>query len=154
VSSAVIDDQSLRAIALADPVPTLSAQLGGQSIWTTFGWYHRLCMGFARPEGAGRLGGVLASMPRARRRQAIAAVAELPDDVNILSGRVIAWPMAVLRQRHAPAIRLNFLAAEPLAAATLLGPEAVIVIAEGNVPPSLAAAAEREGIPVRTVPMG
>jgi hypothetical protein len=72
---------------------------------------------------------------------------------NIVWGREVAWPTAVLRHRDAPAIRLNLLTAEPLAAAGLLGDDAVIVIADGNVPPSVAAAAEHEGIPVRTVSM-
>ena len=63
----------------------------------------------------------------------------------------VGRPMARIRHQYAPAIRLNLLAAEPLAVAGLLGADTIVVIAEGNVPPSLAAAAVRAGIPVHTV---
>jgi hypothetical protein len=153
VSQAVVDDHALRALLSEDVPGPLGDTVAGRTVWTTFAWYHRLCLSLTNISRPGVLSGPVVSLPPAERRRTIAAAAALPEWIGMFSGRDVAWPMAKLRHDHAPAIRLNLLAAEPLAVAGLLGRNTIIVIAEGNVPPSLAAAAEGEGIPVQTVSM-
>jgi hypothetical protein len=153
VSQALVDDRTLRSLLSRQAPSQLRALVDDRSIWTTLGWYHRLCLSLASLDRPGVLSAPVVALPMVQQSKAIDAVANLPHWVGLLPGRDVGWPMAVLRHKHAPQIRLNFLAAEPLAAAAVLGRDTVIVIAEGNVPPSLAAAAEHEGIPVRTVPM-
>jgi hypothetical protein len=70
---------------------------------------------------------------------AIEGVTRLPDSIELLSLRELAWPMARLVN---DGVRLNLMSLEALAAAQHLGAELCLAIADEN-PPLLAAAEAR-----------
>lgn len=134
----VVDDQ------------VLSAELRGQHLiddprlFTTGLWYVRLCQAVMRAQG-GALSAPFADLPAPLGVQALAAVLGLPDRIGLLSLRELGPAMGELAGRH----QLNVLAREALAAALAL--DAGLVLAHRNVSPQLAAAADREGVPVTVV---
>ena len=94
-----------------------------------------------RIEPVGAVAGLPDELQAAFRAQLIA----LPPDVEILSLRELAWPMAELQARHRAAGRpLSATMVEALAAAHTL--HVGIAVSAGDVGPSLQAAAESDGI--------
>ena len=71
---------------------------------------------------------------------------ELPETINLISLRELAWPIA---QLLSDGVRLNLMSLEALAAAEQLGAEICLAIADEN--PQLIAAAQQRGIPTRLV---
>ena len=76
------------------------------------------------------------------------ALLELPDDVGLVSLRVLGPLMADLVERH----RLNALSLEALAAGLHL--DAAIAIARGSENPTLIDAAKVEGVAVHIIATG
>lgn len=89
-----------------------------------------------------RLGDVDASIAA----EAIAAVIDLPDTIELLSLRSLGWPMAGLVHDGA---RLNLLSLEALAAARHLSAEICLAELDDNEP--LRSVARRFGVPVRSI---
>jgi hypothetical protein len=70
----------------------------------------------------------------------------LPDEIEILPLRQLAWPLALLQTRHRSEGRpLSAAMAEALAAAQSLG--GAIAVSSRDIGPNLKAAAERDGVP-------
>jgi hypothetical protein len=109
---------------------------------TTGSWYYRLCGALQEPEIAGALSGPVAQLPTALLSAVIERVVRLPEEIQLLSMRELAWPASALGRRHG----LNLLAAEALGAA--IAGRAAIATAGPNLPPRLAAAADLEGVRV------
>ena len=76
----------------------------------------------------------------------MAAVAELPEDIELVSLRALAWPMGELV--HA-GTRLNLLSLEAVAAARHLRAELCLAEADDNEPLRIAAGAL--GVPLRVI---
>ena len=76
----------------------------------------------------------------------LGSVVDLPDTIDLISLRDLAWPMAELV--HAGA-RLNLLSLEALAAAQLVSAEICLADVDDNAP--LRSAASAVGVTVRTV---
>lgn len=74
----------------------------------------------------------------------IAAVVDLPDNIELLTLRTLGWPMAELVRSG---IRLNLLSLEALAAARHLEAEICLAAADQNRP--LLEAAQVQSIPIR-----
>jgi hypothetical protein len=129
-SALVIDDHLLLRVLLDDEPPALRP--AGATIATTGLWYHRLCRALADATVVGA--------------NVLAAVIELPESIELLSLRVLGWPMGDLV--HAGA-RLNLLSLEALAAARHLSAEICLAAADDNEP--LRSAAADFGVVVRTV---
>jgi hypothetical protein len=114
VSVALIDDQILGAVLRGStPRPLRRRQLA-----TTGYWYVRLCQ--AVLSAADRPGALLApftTLPPQQRERALAALLELPEEIELISLRTLGPVIGHLRQRH----NLNALASEALAAAVVLG---------------------------------
>jgi len=72
-------------------------------------------------------------------RAAIKAVTRLPDSIDLLSLRELAWPMARL---VGEGVRLNLMSLEAPAPAEHLGAELCVAVADEN-PPLLEAAQAR-----------
>ncbi|HVF76609.1 MAG TPA: hypothetical protein VM938_16350 [Acidimicrobiales bacterium] len=138
---ALVDDQVLGAV-LRGSTPRA---LRRRQLATTGYWYVRLCQAvLTAAERPGTLAAPFASLPAAQRRRAVAALVELPDEIELLSLRTLAPDIGMLRQRHA----LNVLGTEALAAAIAL--DATVYLSTPS--PLLEQALAAEGRPVHHVP--
>lgn len=141
----LVDDHLLvRTLAGVPPGPVPPARRAG-ALWTTGLWYYRASRALQSPTITGALSGELADLSPWARRQAMGAVARLPDDVGLLSLRELVPLMAELSNAH----RLNALSLEALAAAVYL--EAEVLVALENDGPSLRAAVTSSGLAYTTV---
>jgi hypothetical protein len=119
VTVALIDDQVLGAV-LRGSTPRALRRF---ELATTGYWYVRLCQAvLAVAHRRGVLSGPFTDLPIGLRERAIAAVLELPEEIDLLSLRQLAPDIGSLRQRHA----LNILGMEVLAAAIRLHAEVVL----------------------------
>ncbi len=113
---------------------------------TTGLWYHRLCRALADDTIIGSMSRRLGAVDDAVATDVVGAVIELPDIVELVSLRQLAWPMAELVHTG---VRLNLLSLEALAAARQLTAEICLAEQDANGP--LREAASILGVDVRTV---
>ena len=114
-------------------------------IATTGLWLFRLLSSFADPKVRGKLSGPVAALPTHLQASFRSQVVALPSEIEVLSLRDLAWPMAELQASHRAAGRnLSAAMVEALAAAHRLG--ASIAVSQVDVGPNLRAAAEVEGL--------
>jgi hypothetical protein len=119
VSVALVDDQVLGAV-LRGSTPRALRRF---ELATTGYWYVRLCQAvLGATDRAGVLSGPFAELPDELRDRAVAAVLELPEDIELVSLRELAPDIGRLRRHHS----LNILAIEVLAAAIHLDAEVVL----------------------------
>jgi hypothetical protein len=133
----VLDDHLLLRILLEDEPAELRP--GGARIFTTGLWYHRLCRSLSNRNVAGVFSSALGNADPSVATAAIEAVTRLPDSIELVSLRDLAWPMARLVDEG---IRLNLMSLEALAAAEHLEAELCLDVADEN-PPLLEAARAR-----------
>lgn len=148
MSRVVVDDHLLRDVLTGER----ARDLGGiaSSLATTGLWLFRLSSSFANPRAAGKLSAPVAGLPVERQGQFRALLTALPDDIEVLHLRQLAWPMAEMQHRHRVlGHHLSAAMVEALAAAHELG--AVIAVSEHDVGPALRAAAEHDGIGFHTL---
>ena len=117
----LLDDQTLAALLRGEDEPP------NDDVFTTGHWYLRLCQAVVRGAGGVPSGPVL-SLPAERRARALAAILELPEEIGMLSWRVVAPMMA--NQLDGAGRGLNLASREALAVATMLNAE--VVMAPGN----------------------
>lgn len=142
MTTLLLDDHLLLRVLLgSEPVQLRPA---GAALATTGLWYHRLCRALATDEVIGSLSGRLGGISSSAATAVLADVVDLPDTIQLLSLRELAWPMAGLLRAGA---RLNLLSLEALAAAHQLGAEICLAEQDDNVP--LRTAAAELGVPVR-----
>lgn len=142
--SKVVDDHLLLAILLDDEPADLRPR--GARVYTTGLWYHRLCRALTDRAVRGVFSERLGAADDAVAARVIEAVTSLPDTIDLVSLRDLAWPMARLA---AEGVRLNLMSLEALAAAEHLGAELCMAPADEN--PQLLAAAQSRGRPTRLV---
>ncbi len=140
----VIDDHLLLRVLLDDEPASLRPP--DTQLFTTGLWYHRLCRAVSTSTVLGSLSRMLGDADPATSGVAIRAVMELPDSVGLMSMRELAWPMAALLD---DGVRLNVMSLEALSAAMELGAELCLASADAN--PTLLAAANAQGVPVRLI---
>jgi hypothetical protein len=138
----VVDDHILLRILLDDEPRDLRP--GGARVFTTGLWYHRLCRSLGDRSVAGSFSRVLGRAEPAVADAAIEALTRLPDSIDLLSMRELAWPMA--RLIH-DGVRLNLTSLEALAAAEHLEGELCLAVLDEN--PPLVTTAEARTTPVR-----
>jgi hypothetical protein len=144
LSVVLIDDHLLLRVLLDDEPEALRQT--GWAIATTGLWYHRLCRALANDRVVGSLSRRLGTVEPAVARGVLGAVVQLPETVELVSLRSLAFPMGALVRSG---VRLNLLSLEALAAAEHLGAEICLAAADDNDP--LRAAASDAGVAVRTV---
>jgi hypothetical protein len=143
VTTVVIDDHLLRDVLVGDRPP----DLGGlaTSLATTGLWLFRLSSAWAAPEVLGKLTATVAALAVDQQELFRARLVALPDEIELLPLRQLAWPMALLQHRHRTEGRpLSAAMAEALTAAQALG--AAIAVSRHDVGPSLKAAAEHDQV--------
>lgn len=133
----VVDDHLLLRILLDDEPPELRPS--GGRVFTTGLWYHRLCRSVGDRSVVGVFSRSIGSAEPRVAAAAIGAITRLPDSIDLLSLRDLAWPMARL---VGDGVRLNLMSLEALAAAERLEAELCLGVADEN-PPLLAAAQAR-----------
>jgi hypothetical protein len=143
VARVVIDDHLLRDVLAGDRSP----DLGGlaTSLATTGLWLFRLSSAWAAPEVLGKLTAPVAALPADQQELFRARLVALPDEIELLPLRQLAWSMALLQHRHRIEGRpLSTAMAEALAAAHAL--HAAIAVSSHDVGPNLKAAAEHDDV--------
>lgn len=144
MSVVLVDDYLLLRILLDDEPPDLRP--AGTAIATTGLWYHRLCRALADNAVVGAMSKRLGDVDDELAAGVLASVIELPETIDLVSLRVLGWPMAELV--HAGS-RLNLLSLEALAAARHLSAEICLAESDNNDP--LRAAATSFDITIRSV---
>jgi hypothetical protein len=143
VTVALLDDHLLLQVLLAadEAEPFVDGELA-----TTGLWYHRLGRALLASPVLGAMSRRLGDVDEVLAAGAVSAVTTLPDDIELVSLRTLAGPMARLVAEGA---RLNLLSLEAIAAAEHLG--ATIHLAADDVNAPLVAEAGRRGIAVEVV---
>ena len=112
----VIDDQ-LSLATLSDAAPAeISTAVARGEVFTTGSWYYRLGRAVTAGSGTGALSGRFQALDEPVRRGVLASLEELPDEIGLLSLRVLVPVMQALAVTRP----LNFLNAEALGAALVL----------------------------------
>lgn len=144
MSVVLLDDHLLLRVLLEDEPDALRPT--GSAIATTGLWYHRLCRALANDRVTGSLSRRLGAVEPAVARGVLGAVVQLPETIEVVSLRTLAWPMGALVRRG---IRVNLLSLEALAAAQHLTAEICLASEDDNEPLRIAAGAI--GADVRTI---
>lgn len=120
----VIDDRLLLA-ALSGTAPAdITTALDRGEVFTTGSWYYRLGRAVTAGSGSGGLSGRFQALEEPVRRRVVGALEELPDQIGLLSLRTLVPVMQAL----AVSRPLNFLNAEALGAALLLGATIAVTV--------------------------
>ncbi|MGH9110503.1 MAG: hypothetical protein ACRDY3_13775 [Acidimicrobiales bacterium] len=144
MTTVVIDDHLLRDVLTGNRPPDLEGV--ATSLVTTGLWLFRLSSAWASPDVVGKLTAPVAVLSAGQQDLFRARLIALPDEIEVLPLRLLAWPMATLQHRHRSEGRpLSAAMAEALAAAQTLGGE--IAVSSQDVGPNLKAAAEHDGVP-------
>lgn len=141
MSPAVLDDHLLRDLMAGDVSAGLAEVLADHPPATTNLYLLRLCRSVVSARG-GRLTG---GWPEERRRALGARLVALPDHVELVPIRSIAYRMAEIVADH----RVSTLGAEAVAAAEHL--QAPLCVWEGDDGPAIRAASAAVGAPYRTI---
>lgn len=143
MGTVVIDDHLLRDVLTGERAPDLDVE--ASALATTGLWLFRLTSSLANPEVVGKLSAPVAALPPDQQQRFRAQLIALPEEVEVLHLRHLAWPMATLQQRHRRGgRRLSAVMLEALAAAQSL--HAAIAVSRHDVGPNLRAAAEHDRI--------
>lgn len=143
MGTVVIDDHVLRDVLTGERRPDLDGVATGLA--TTGLWLFRLSSSLSDPRAIGKLSAPVMGLPADLQAQFRAQLAALPEEIEVLHLRHLAWPMAQLQQRHRVlGHHLSAAMVEALAAAHQL--DAEIAVSRDDVGPGLRAAAEHDGI--------
>lgn len=112
----VIDDQLLLDALSGHARASISEPLERGEVFTTGCWYYRLGRAVSAGAGTGSLSRRFEALDPPTRTRALSALDELPEEIGLLSLRVLVPVMQALRVRRP----LNMLNAEALAVALLL----------------------------------
>lgn len=141
MTAVLLDDHLLRDW-LAGPDPALRRAVARSAVATTNLWFARLCK-----SAAGQGGGALLGSWSAEEREAlIAGLIALPDDIEIVTMKELAWRMGRLVQDHSA---LSTLGSEAVSAAEHLG--ASILVSSRDDGPGIRRACSSLRIRYRTV---
>lgn len=120
----VIDDQVLLAV-LSDTAPDdITAAVANGEVFTTGSWYYRLGRAVTAGTGTGALSGRFQALDISVRQRVRASLEDLPDQIGLLSLRVVVPVMQALAVTRP----LNFLNAEALGAALLLDASIAVTV--------------------------
>lgn len=144
MATVVIDDHLLRDVLTGNRPPDLEGI--ATSLATTGLWLFRLSSALASPHVADKLSAPVAALSAEQQDVFRARLVALPDEIEVLPLRQLAWPMALLQHRHrGQGHPLSAAMAEALAAAQALG--GAIAVSGQDVGPNLKSAAEHDHVP-------
>lgn len=142
MSRVILDDHLLRDLLAGGPSTELADVVATNRPATTNLYYLRLCKSVVSARGSALTG----SWAPEARRQLGRALVTLPDDIEILPMRTLAFRMAEL----AGTAPLSALGAEAIAAAESL--QAPLCVWDGDDGPHIRAVAAATGIGYTTIP--
>jgi len=149
VARLLIDDHLLRDVLTSRRPPDLGG-LSPDGVATTSLWLFRLCSSWADPKVRRKLSSPVGGLPPSFQAAFRSRLVSLPDEIEVLSSRELAWSMAELSVRHRAYGRdLPVTMAEALAAAWRL--RGGIAVCGADVDPNLKAAARADGIEFHTL---
>ncbi len=144
MTTVVIDDHLRRDVLVGRR--QLDLEGIATSLATTGLWLFRLSGAWAAPSVVGKLTGPVAALSAGKQELFRARLVALPDEIEVLPLRQLAWPMALLQHRHRSEGRpLSAAMAEALATAQAVG--GAIAVSGMDVDPNLKAAAEHDRVP-------
>ena len=120
----VIDDQLLLAVLSETAPDDITAAVGKGEVFTTGSWYYRLGRAVTAGTGTGALSGRFQALDVSVRQRVSASLEDLPDQIGLLSLRVVVPVMQALAATRT----LNFLNAEALGAALLLDASIAVTV--------------------------
>ena len=120
----VIDDQLLLAVLSNTGPADIVAAVAIGEVFTTGSWYYRLGRAVSAGTGTGALSGRLQALDESMRQRVLASLEDLPDQIGLLSLRVVVPVMQALAVTRP----LNFLNAEALGAALLLDASIAVTV--------------------------
>ncbi|MFT5203152.1 MAG: hypothetical protein ACI9C1_002549 [Candidatus Aldehydirespiratoraceae bacterium] len=141
MSHVVLDDYLLRDLLADAPAPALRRILRTREAATTNLYYLRLCRSVVSSNGGALTGRWAPTL----RRNLGRTLVQLPDEIRVVSMRVIGFDMAELANEHG----LSSLGAEAIASARIL--DAPLYVHETDDGPRIRATARAIGITYRTV---
>jgi hypothetical protein len=141
VTRALLDDHLLRDLLANDLSPDLAQLLKTNEPATTNLYLYRLCRSVVSAPG----GALTGSWPIEQRRDLGERLLTLPDSIDVVPIRLLAYRMAEISDAH----RVSTLGAEALAAALHL--EAPLCVWQGDDGPGIRAAAVALDTPYRTM---
>ena len=102
----------------------MTAAVANGEVFTTGSWYYRLGRAVTAGTGTGALSGRFQALDDSVRQRVMASLEDLPDQIGLLSLRVVVPVMQALAVTRP----LNFLNAEALGAALLLDASIVVTV--------------------------
>ncbi len=120
----VIDDQLLLAVLSDTASAAMTVSVANGEVFTTGSWYYRLSRAITAGTGTGSLSGRFQALEDSVRQRVRASLEDLPDEIGLLSLRVVVPVMQALTVTRP----LNFLNAEALGAALLLDASLVVTV--------------------------
>ncbi|MGH9023297.1 MAG: hypothetical protein ACRDV9_09400, partial [Acidimicrobiia bacterium] len=116
-SMLVVDDALLLSVLAGGAGAEIESAIGRGELHTTGSWYYRLGRALHDPRSSGSLSSAMAALPAERRARVLAGLDVLPPQIGLISLRHLVPVMARLPLDR----RVNFLTAEAVAAARMLG---------------------------------
>lgn len=141
MTSVVLDDHLLRDLLADDLSDDLGRLLQGREPATTNLYFHRLCRSVVSARG----GALTGSWSSERRRELGRRLLRLPDEMEMVPMRILAYRMAEIADAH----RVSTLGAEAAAAAEHLG--APLCVWEGDDGPAIRGAIAAVGADYRLI---
>ena len=120
----LVDDRLLLDLLSGTADAELSAALAGGEVFTTGSWYYRLARAVSAGSGTGSLSGAFQALSESERQRVLASLNVLPEEIGVLSLRVVV-PVIQALPVSGP---LNFLSAEAIGAAILLGAAITVTV--------------------------
>lgn len=140
MTSALLDDHLLRDVLADDLSRGLRTLLRRHEPATTNLYLHRLCKSALSARG----GALTGAWPPQQRRELARRLSSLPDEIQVVPMRALAFRMAEIADAH----RVSTLGAEAVAAAESLG--GPLCVWEGDDGPGIRTAAVAVGVSYRT----
>lgn len=141
MTSALLDDHLLRDVLADDLSRSLRTLLRRHQPATTNLYLHRLCKSVVSARGGALTGG----WPPEQRRELGRRLSSLPDGIQVVPMRALAFRMAEIADAH----RVSTLGAEAVAAAESLG--GPLCVWEGDDGSGIRSAAVAVGVSYRTL---
>ena len=113
----IVDDALLLTVLAGSPPSEVRDAMMRSELFTTGSWYYRLARAAHDRTFSGALSSAVSALPRGRQAHVEAGLEALPPEVGLLGMRRLVPVM----RRIDVGRRLNFLTAEAVAAAVILG---------------------------------
>ncbi len=134
----LVDDRVLSALLQGEAPPQPE-----QPVYTTGCWYVRLCQAALSSPVSGTLSSSFAELPPKLVPRALHSLLELPEEIGLVSLRILAPLIGRLRSRHR---QLNLLSIEALAAALHLNAQVYLLTPSPPLQDALAAEGRQAAI--------